>query len=222
MKSKADYNNSNNRKSLIKNKSEIEAKNDIYKGYYNSFEYRYNKKRNNKSKLFNAIKMNEQNYNSNLYNILSNKDNLEDTNSNSSKNIFKALKKRSFSNLSDEPKDIINNNFFSLSPLKRIYSGTNKEIVLPYINKDKSDKKNNIEFLGEDFINNFNTKIIKSKNWGDDFSGKDSKYENKKKNIFRKPINLHKYNIYNNLIGTRKRIPHLMNTNISEKKKSIF
>jgi hypothetical protein len=56
MKSKADYNNSNNRKSLIKNKSEIEAKNDIYKGYYNSFEYRYNKKRNNKSKLLMQLK----------------------------------------------------------------------------------------------------------------------------------------------------------------------
>ena len=219
IKSKMDYDNIVNNKSLIKSRSQIEVKHNNYKGYYKSYDNNNHKIRNTKNKFFNTIKMSEQNYVSNLYNILSNND---DTNSKFNKNMFKVLKKRSFSNLSDEPKDIINNNIFSLSPSKRIYSSSNKESVLPYINKKNNYKNNNIELLGEDFINNFNTKIIKSKNWGDDFSAKNEKNEYEKKNIFRKPIGLHKYDKHNGIIGTRKRIPYIINTNINEKKKLLF
>ena len=222
IKSKAEYDNIVNNKSLIKSRSQIEVKHNIYKGYYKSYDNNNHKIRNTKNKFFNTIKMSEQNYVSNLYNVLSNNDNKEDTNSNFNKNMFKVLKKRSLSNLSDEPKDIINNNIYSLSPSKRIYSSSNKESVLPYINKKNNYKNNNIELIGEDFINNFNTKIIKSKNWGDDFSVKNEKNEYEKKNIFRKPIGLHKYDKHNGIIGTRKRIPYIINTNINEKKKLLF
>ena len=128
---------------------------------------------NTKSKLFNAIKINKQNFIPNLYSFLSNTDNKEDTQENSNKNVFKALNKRSLSNFDDISKEIINNdNYYSLSPLKRRIQSQKKINVLPYINNEKKYKNKKLELIGEDFINNFNSKIIKNKNWGDDYNRK--------------------------------------------------
>lgn len=222
-KSKIEYNNSTNHKSLIKNKSQIEVSHSSFKGFFKSFDNKHNKIKNTKSKLFNAIKINKQNFIPNLYSFLSNTDNKEDTQENSNKNVFKALNKRSLSNFDDISKEIINNdNYYSLSPLKRRIQSQKKINVLPYINNEKKYKNKKLELIGEDFINNFNSKIIKNKNWGDDYTRKTIKVESELKNIFRKPLKINRLKNQKEIIGTRKRVPHIINTNSQEKKELIF
>jgi len=211
------YNNKYNDKSLIKNKSYLGYNNsDInkYKMIFKSFDDKINKKSKN---LLNTIKLTKKSLIPNLYSFLSNQDNIEE---NKNKNIFKSLKKRSFSNIYGSTKEIINNNnFYNLAPLKRKqYSSINNN-DLP--NLIKNTNNNNIELLGEEFLDNFNSKIMKNNNWGN-YNFSDKNINQNIKNMFRKPVKLNKFNEYKEIIGTRKRVPHIMNTINYEKNKNIL
>ena len=81
-------------------------------------------------------------------------------------------------------------------------------IIVYGINNKSQNKENNLELIGEDLIDDFNSKIIKNKNWGN-FSGKGT---HEIKNIFRKPIKFYKLNELKQIIEPRKRVPHNINT----------
>ena len=181
---------------------------------FKSFDDKINKKSKN---LLNTIKLTKKSLIPNLYSFLSNQDSEEE---NKNKNIFKSLKKRSFSNIYGSTKEIINNNnFYNLAPLKRKqYSSINKNDLSNLIKKTNN---NNIELLGEEFLDNFNSKIMKNNNWGN-YNFSDKNINQNIKNMFRKPVKLNKFNEYKEIIGTRKRVPHIMNTINYEKNKNIL
>ena len=201
--------NKYNNKSLIKNKSHIvynSINNNKYK-VFKSFDDKLNLKN---KQLINSIKLSNKNMIPNLYHFLTTQDNNnEEKEENKNKNIFKTLKKRSFSNLYGFTKEINNNNnLYYLIPLQRgIYNSINNN-DLPKIFKKKNNKQLNL--LGEDFIDIFNTNILKNNNWGNNvFSEKNL---GEVKNIFRKSTKINKLNKYKEIIGNRKRVPHIMNS----------
>ena len=215
---------SNHNKSLMKNKNlfhSVENKkiNNI-KLISNSFDKKTN----------NTIKLKKNILEPNLYQYLT-KNNIEDENfledkeGISNKNvILKSLKKRSFSNLYKSTDEIITNNnnnkIYSFSPGKKINILRNKIGSLPNI-RNKNMNKNNVEFIGEDIIDNFNSKILKNRNWGDYLLSERNNMENTRKeikNTFRKQFKLKKSNELKELLFNRKRVPHVMNL-IHEKNK---
>ena len=134
-------------------------------------------------------------------------------------NIYKVLNKKKYGKLYGSSEEITNSNndVNYLFPLhKKIFNSYNKN-VLPIINNKNKNKKINLELIGEDFINNFNTKIIKNKNWGNDLYGKNIVLSQEDKNIFRKPFKFHKFNELKGITETRKRIPHIVHTSSGQK-----
>ena len=192
--------NSINNKSLIKNKN-------ITRILFNSFDNKSTKFRNN---LSNNIKISNKILMPNLCDYFTIKDNkaFEEENELKSKNIIKILQKRSLSNYYENYEKINkNNNIYSLfSPKRKLYS-PNK---IPNVLNAKTNNKGKIEFLDEDFIDNFNSNILKNKNWGNNiFSEKNIKIGQEIRNIFRIPkLNISKEN--KDIGETRKRIPHMM------------
>ena len=208
----------NTSKSLIKNNSHFQTTNDQkinnIKLISNSLDNRkINFKSNN---LDRTIKLKKIILEPNLYKYLTKNDDVDDNiigekegifirNKN---NLFKSLKKRSFSNVYISSDEFIKNKNNSLSYRRRINSLSNKIASLPNL-KIRSINEHNRELIGEDFIDNFNSKILKNKNWGDYiFSEKNTMGF---KNSFRKPYKLKKMKEFKELLGTRKRIPHAMN-----------
>ena len=220
-----DIKNKNSNKSLIKNKSHLGYNiNSNYKVLFKSFDNKYNKFKN--KNLFNKIILSQKNIFPNLYSILiktNDEDDDNDTDKNENgkknKNIFKSLKKRSFSNLYKLSENIIkSNNFFSLIPFKRKIKSPNKILSLPNIIETKKTNNINIEY-GEEAIDNFNSKILKNKNWGDFiFSERNIKFGYESKNIFRKQ---YKLNDNKEIMEKRHRVPHPMVNNNSEKNQKI-
>ena len=79
-----------------------------------------------------------------------------------------------------------------------------------------------MDLIGEDFIDNFNSKILKNKNWGDYiFSERNimGTIQREFKSSFRKPYKLKKMKEFKELLGTRKRINQAMNI-FNEKSKN--
>ena len=214
--------NDKNNKSLTKNKSQLDSNaysND--KVFFKSFD---NKMKN--KNLFNKIILSQKNIVHNLYNVLTRRNDEEDEdeiekneNGNKNKNIFKTLKKRSFSNLYKLSENIIkNNNFFSLIPFKRKIRSPNKILSLPNIIETKKTNSTNMEY-GEEIIDNFNSKILKNKNWGEFFfSERNTKLGYEPKNIFRKQ---YKLNDNKEIIEKRHRVPHSMVNKNNEKSHKI-
>ena len=216
--------NNNINKSLTKNKSHLDS--NIYKSYSNykvifkSFDNKYNKFKN--KNLFDKIILSQKNLAPNLYNILTkkndedNEDEIENKeNGKKNKNLFKTLKKRSFSNLYNFSENIIkDNNFFSLIPFKRGKKSPKKILSLPNIIETKKANNINMEY-GEEIIDNFNSKILINKNWGDFiFSERNIKLGYESKNIFRKR---YKLNDNKEIIEKRHRVPHSMINKNNEK-----
>ena len=199
--------NNENNNSLINIKNLLEKNQSKSRIIFKSFD---NKTNNFRNKNLSNLKLSKKILISDLSNFLSiqdEKDNDEEKDVKvHNKNIFKSLKRRSFSNYYGSSEKIIKNNkFYSLfSSKSKIYS-PNKITELPNILNSKNNNIGNMELLGEDFINNFNSKILKNKNWGNNvFSERNTKIGQEIKNIFRKP----KLNITNEYtIETRKRIP---------------
>jgi hypothetical protein len=107
--------------------------------------------------------------------------------------------------------------YHSIIPLPKKKINLKEKNILPKIkinnNNMSQNKENHLELIGEDLINDFNSKIIKNKHWGN-FSGKDT---HEVKNIFRKPIKYYKLNELKQIIEPRKRVPHNINTHHGKK-----
>ena len=73
---------------------------------------------------------------------------------------------------------------------------------------------------GEEIIDNFNSKILKNKNWGEFFfSERNTKLGYEPKNIFRKQYKLNDNN--KEIIEKRHRVPHSMVNKNNEKNHKI-
>ena len=221
----------NTSKSLIKNNSHFQTTNEQkinnIKLMSNSLDNRkINLKSNNLDK---TIKLKKIILEPNLYKYLTKNDDADDNNkgvkegifNRDKNNLFKSLKKRSFSNVYKSSDEFIKNKNNSLSYRRRINSLSNKIGSLPNI-KTKSINNHNMELIGEDFIDNFNSKILKNKNWGDYiFSERNimGTIQREFKSSFRKPYKLKKMKEFKELLGTRKRINQAMNI-FNEKSKN--
>lgn len=211
-----------NSKSIIRNKSTLDSLHNNYskRGIFKSFDNKGNKIKNN---IFvDNIKLTNKNLIPNLYSFMTipDKDKNNDLDDEKNKNnIYKVLNKKKYGKLYGSSEEITNSNndVNYLFPLhKKIFNSYNKN-VLPIINNKNQNKKINLELIGEDFINNFNTKIIKNKNWGNDLYGKNIVLSQEDKNIFRKPFKFLKFNELKGITETRKRIPHIVHTSSGQK-----
>ena len=186
-------------KTLIKNKSSIiphTYSTNNKKRLFNTLDGKHYKIKN--TELFNNIKI-KKNLVPNLYSFLTVSDKPE----------------------KDENKDILSNEInkgkLKVVPLPKKKINLKEKNILPKIkinnNNMSQNKENHLELIGEDLINDFNSKIIKNKHWGN-FSGKDI---HEVKNIFRKPIKYYKLNELKQIIEPRKRVPHNINTHHGKK-----
>ena len=202
-----------NNKSLIKNKSHLEQVqiNNKDRVVFKSFDNSHNNIEN--KKLFNEIKLSQKILEPNLYSIFSQKDdenNLEEKKDIKNKNIFKSLKKRSLSNLYLSEEINKNNDFHTLINKNRKIYSLNKMASLPNIKEKNIHEKRNLKLKGEHFIDEFNTKILNNKNWGNYiYSERNLKIEQDYQNIFRKSFKLKKLKGIKELL-VRRRVPHAM------------
>ena len=209
-------------KSLIKNNIHFQTLDDkkINNIKFMSFDNKVtNFKSNNLDK---TIKLKKFFLEPNRYKYLTKIDDDKDDNSNNlnrNKNsILKTLKKRSLSNVYNSTDEIVQNKNNSLYYRRKINSPSNKVGSFPNI-KTNSINKNNMELIGEDFIDNFNGKILKNKHWGDYiFSERNNMatIQREFKNSFRKPYKLKKMKEFKELLSKRKRLPHTININFEK------
>lgn len=201
-------------KTLIKNKSSIIPHTysiNNKKSLFNIIDGKHYKIKN--TELFNNIKINK-NLVPNLYSFLTVSDKSEKDESNDI--LFNGIKKVKLKGINGSSDEIIksNNNekYHSVVPLPKKKINLKEKSILPKIkinnNNMSQNKENNLELIGEDFIDNFNSNIIKNKNWGI-FSAKDT---HEVKNIFRKPLKYFKFNELKQIVEPRKRVPHNLKT----------
>ena len=206
-------------KTLVKNKSNIIPHTyniNNNKSLFNTIDDKHYKIKN--TELFNNIKI-KKNMIPNLYSFLTVSDKPDKDEDNEI--LFNGIKrgKLKVNGSSDAIiKSNNNNNKYHLNvPLPKKIINLKEENILPKIkinnNNMSQNKENNLELIGEDLIDDFNSKIIKNKNWGN-FSGKET---HEVKNRFRKPIKCYKLNELKKIIEPRKRVPHNINTHSGKK-----
>jgi len=220
VKKQLKLNDNNITKTLIKNKSSIiphAYSINNKKSLFNTIDGKHYKIKN--TEIFNNIKI-KKNLVPNLYSFLTVSDKSDKDENKEIFNVIKKGKLKVVNGPSDANiKSNINNNnkYHSIIPLPRKKNNPKEKNILPKIkinnNNMSQNKENNLELIGEDLIDDFNSKIINNKNWGN-FSGKDS---HEVKNIFRMPIKYYKMNELKKIIEPRKRVPHNIN-NFSGKK----
>jgi len=214
-----DINNINITKTLIKNKSSIipnTYNTNNKKMLFNTIDGKHYKIKN--TELSNNIKI-KKNLVPNLYSFLTVSDKSDKDENNDI--LFKGIKIGKLKIVNGSSDAIIksnnNNKYHSVVPLPKKKFNIKEKNILPKIkinnNSMSQNKENNLELIGEDFMDDFNSKIIKNKNWGI-FSGKDT---HEVKNIFRKPIKYYKLNELKQSIEPRKRAPHNINTHAGKK-----
>ena len=219
VKKQLKLNDGNITKTLIKNKSSIiphTYSTNNKKRLFNTLDGKHYKIKN--TELFNNIKI-KKNLVPNLYSFLTVSDKPEkDENKDILSNEINKGKLKVVNGSSDTT--IKSNNiikYHSIIPLPKKKINLKEKNILPKIkinnNNMSQNKENHLELIGEDLINDFNSKIIKNKHWGN-FSGKDI---HEVKNIFRKPIKYYKLNELKQIIEPRKRVPHNINTHHGKK-----
>ena len=214
VKKQLKLNDGNITKTLIKNKSSIiphTYSTNNKKRLFNTLDGKHYKIKN--TELFNNIKI-KKNLVPNLYSFLTVSDKPEkDENKDILSNEINKGKLKVVIGSSDTTIKSNNNiKYHSIIPLPKKKINLKEKNILPKIkinnNNMSQNKENHLELIGEDLINDFNSKIIKNKHWGN-FSGKDI---HEVKNIFRKPIKFYKLNELKQIIEPRKRVPHNINT----------
>ena len=214
VKKQLKLNDGNITKTLIKNKSSIiphTYSTNNKKRLFNTLDGKHYKIKN--TELFNNIKI-KKNLVPNLYSFLTVSDKPEkDENKDILSNEINKGKLKVVNGSSDTTIKSNNNiKYHSIIPLPKKKINLKEKNILPKIkinnNNMSQNKENHLELIGEDLINDFNSKIIKNKHWGN-FSGKDT---HEVKNIFRKPIKYYKLNELKQIIEPRKRVPHNINT----------
>ena len=219
VKKQLKLNDGNITKTLIKNKSSIiphTYSTNNKKRLFNTLDGKHYKIKN--TELFNNIKI-KKNLVPNLYSFLTVSDKPEkDENKDILSNEINKGKLKVVNGSSDTTIKSNNNiKYHSIIPLPKKKINLKEKNILPKIkinnNNMSQNKENNLELIGEDLIDNFNSKIIKNKHWGN-FSGKDI---HEVKNIFRKPIKYYKLNELKQIIEPRKRVPHNINTHSGKK-----
>ena len=219
VKKQLKLNDGNITKTLIKNKSSIiphTYSTNNKKRLFNTLDGKHYKIKN--TELFNNIKI-KKNLVPNLYSFLTVSDKPEkDENKDILSNEINKGKLKVVNGSSDTTIKSNNNiKYHSIIPLPKKKINLKEKNILPKIkinnNNMSQNKENHLELIGEDLINDFNSKIIKNKHWGN-FSGKDI---HEVKNIFRKPIKFYKLNELKQIIEPRKRVPHNINTHHGKK-----
>ena len=219
VKKQLKLNDGNITKTLIKNKSSIiphTYSTNNKKRLFNTLDGKHYKIKN--TELFNNIKI-KKNLVPNLYSFLTVSDKPEkDENKDILSNEINKGKLKVVNGSSDTTIKSNNNiKYHSIIPLPKKKINLKEKNILPKIkinnNNMSQNKENHLELIGEDLINDFNSKIIKNKHWGN-FSGKDA---HEVKNIFRKPIKYYKLNELKQIIEPRKRVPHNINTHHGKK-----
>ena len=219
VKKQLKLNDGNITKTLIKNKSSIiphTYSTNNKKRLFNTLDGKHYKIKN--TELFNNIKI-KKNLVPNLYSFLTVSDKPEkDENKDILSNEINKGKLKVVNGSSDTTIKSNNNiKYHSIIPLPKKKINLKEKNILPKIkinnNNMSQNKENHLELIGEDLINDFNSKIIKNKHWGN-FSGKDT---HEVKNIFRKPIKYYKLNELKQIIEPRKRVPHNINTHHGKK-----
>ena len=219
VKKQLKLNDGNITKTLIKNKSSIiphTYSTNNKKRLFNTLDGKHYKIKN--TELFNNIKI-KKNLVPNLYSFLTVSDKPEkDENKDILSNEINKGKLKVVNGSSDTTIKSNNNiKYHSIIPLPKKKINLKEKNILPKIkinnNNMSQNKENHLELIGEDLINDFNSKIIKNKHWGN-FSGKDI---HEVKNIFRKPIKYYKLNELKQRIEPRKRVPHNSNTHHGKK-----
>ena len=219
VKKQLKLNDGNITKTLIKNKSSIiphTYSTNNKKRLFNTLDGKHYKIKN--TELFNNIKI-KKNLVPNLYSFLTVSDKPEkDENKDILSNEINKGKLKVVNGSSDTTIKSNNNiKYHSIIPLPKKKINLKEKNILPKIkinnNNMSQNKENHLELIGEDLINDFNSKIIKNKHWGN-FSGKDI---HEVKNIFRKPIKYYKLNELKQIIEPRKRVPHNINTHHGKK-----
>ena len=219
VKKQLKLNDGNITKTLIKNKSSIiphTYSTNNKKRLFNTLDGKHYKIKN--TELFNNIKI-KKNLVPNLYSFLTVSDKPEkDENKDILSNEINKGKLKVVNGSSDTTIKSNNNiKYHSIIPLPKKKINLKEKNILPKIkinnNNMSQNKENHLELIGEDLINDFNSKIIKNKLWGN-FSGKDI---HEVKNIFRKPIKYYKLNELKQIIEPRKRVPHNINTHHGKK-----
>ena len=174
--------NNNSKKSLIKNRTQLEIIGSQYNNLYNSFD---NIAKNSKFNLYNNIKLSKERLGTNLYYFLSRDEDIKGENGDNEKrtdekNNLTQIKLNNLSGIHKSTDNIKNNKNLIYQKKKNDLLNINKISILPKIS-------NNNDKYGKDFINKFNEKIINNKMWGNtsDFTFTyNNAFENQ--NFFRK------------------------------------
>jgi hypothetical protein len=174
--------NNNSKKSLIKNRTQLEIMGSQYNNLYNSFD---NSAKNSKYNLYNNIKLSKERLGTNLYHFLSRDEDIKGENGDNEKrtdekNNLTQIKLNNLSGIHKSTDNIKNNKNLIYQKKKNDLLNINKISILPKIS-------NNNDKYGKDFINKFNEKIINNKMWGNtsDFTFTyNNAFENQ--NFFRK------------------------------------